>query len=74
MPVITLEIAQKHLQAWLEAEYAVAVAGQSYTIGSRSLTRANLAEIRDAITFWQAKVNELDSGGRKIRRAVPFDI
>ena len=47
---ITAEIAEKHLNEWLEAELAVCT-GQSYTIGSRVLTRANLTEIRNAITF-----------------------
>ncbi|MDT2270063.1 DUF6148 family protein [Paenibacillus larvae] len=37
----TLQEAQTHLKAWLEAEMAVASA-QSYTIAGRSLTRANL--------------------------------
>ena len=43
---ITLEIAKKHLDAWLEAELEVTT-HQSYTIGSRSLTKANLSEIRE---------------------------
>ena len=38
----------KRLAMYLEAEKVV-MAGQSYTIGNRSLTRANLAEIRKAI-------------------------
>lgn len=41
MAGITLKIAQKHLNAWLEAELLVTT-NQSYTIGSRSLTRATL--------------------------------
>ena len=51
MPGITLEIAQKHLDAWLEAELACTT-NQSYTIGSRTLTRADLAEIRNTIKYW----------------------
>ena len=42
---ISLEIAKKHLDAWLTAELEVTT-HQSYTIGSRSLTKANLSEIR----------------------------
>ena len=38
----------KRLAMYLEAEKRV-MTGQSYTIGNRSLTRANLAEIRKAI-------------------------
>lgn len=36
------------LKAYYEAEQAV-LSGQSYTIGNRTLTRANLSEIRKAI-------------------------
>ena len=44
MAEITLETAKRHLDAWLEAELAVTNA-QSYTIGSRTMTKANLTEI-----------------------------
>lgn len=75
---ITKEIAKTHLDEWLEAELAVCT-GQSYTIGSRNLTRANLTEIRNAITYWQGWLSKLEnvekSGGRnKIMRIVPRDL
>lgn len=78
MAGITLETAQKHLDAWLEAELTVTT-GQSYTIGSRVLTRANLTEIRNAIDYWNKKVIALDNvkkaGGRnRVRRVVPRDL
>ena len=78
MAGITLETAQKHLDAWLEAELAVTT-GQSYTIGSRVLTRANLTEIRNAIDYWNKKVIVLDNaakaGGRnRVRRVAPRDL
>lgn len=78
MAGITLDTAQKHLDAWLEAELTVTT-GQSYTIGSRVLTRANLTEIRNAIDYWNKKVITLDSvgkaGGRnRVRRVVPRDL
>ena len=78
MAGITLETAQKHLDAWLEAELTVTT-GQSYTIGSRVLTRANLTEIRNAIDYWNKKVVELENakkaGGRnRVRRVVPRDL
>lgn len=41
-------IQNKRLAMYLEAEKAVLM-GQSYTIGNRQLTRANLSEIRAAI-------------------------
>ena len=36
MAAITLEVAKKHLEMWLEAESEVAI-NQSYTIGGKSL-------------------------------------
>lgn len=50
MAGITLETAKRHLDAWLEAELAVTNA-QSYTIGSRTMTKANLTEIRKSIEY-----------------------
>lgn len=78
MAGITLETAQKHLDAWLQAELTVTT-GQSYTIGSRVLTRANLTEIRNAIDYWNKKAIALENakkaGGRnKVRRIVPRDL
>lgn len=55
MAGISLEIARKHLSAWLEAELEVTT-HQSYTIGSRSLTKANLGEIRQQIDFGTMKL------------------
>jgi len=37
------------LKQYLEAEKAILVGGQSYRIGNRTLTRADLAEIRSEI-------------------------
>lgn len=78
MAGITLETAQKHLEAWLEAEMQVTNA-QSYTIGSRTLTKANLTEIRNAIEYWQQKVTMLENlkknkGRNKMKRFVPRDL
>lgn len=42
------QINNERLRLYLEAERAV-LTGQSYTIGNRTLTRANLATIRAAI-------------------------
>ena len=62
MAGITLAQAQEQLDKWMEANLAVA-SGQSYTIGSRSLTRANAAEIREQIDFWDTRVKRLSRGG-----------
>lgn len=78
MAGITLETARRHLDEWLEAEMAVTGA-QSYTIGSRTMTKANLGEIRKSIDYWNKKVVELENmakrGGRnRIYRVVPRDL
>lgn len=38
----------RRLQLYVEAEEAI-LSGQSYTIGNRSLTRADLSEVREEI-------------------------
>lgn len=72
------EIAEEHYKAWLKAELEVTT-HQSYTIGSRSLTRANLAEIRKQIEYWAKQVDKFENiiknGGRnRVYRAVPRDL
>jgi hypothetical protein len=73
---ITLAQAQTQLSAWLAASAAVAQS-QSYTIESggskRALTRADAAEIRNQIEFWERKIAELSpigAGGRRRTRYV----
>lgn len=66
MAGITLAQAQAHLDAWLAADLAVAK-NQSYSIGGRSLTRANAKEIGANIDRWQRMVNQLTAGQRGIR-------
>lgn len=75
---ITLKTAQRHLDAWLEAEMAVTNA-QSYTIEDRTMTYADLPEIRKAIDYWNNKVIALENvqkrGGRnRAYRGVPRDL
>jgi hypothetical protein len=55
MAGITLEQAQAKLDAYLAAETKV-LAGQSYEIGDRKLTRADLTEIRNGIEVWNNRV------------------
>lgn len=71
--VISLEEARKNLNIWLKAERAIAMA-QSYAIGGRSLTRANLAEVAKRITYWENKVAELEMAakGKRKRRMKQF--
>ena len=74
MGAIDLDTAKKHLEMWLEAEEALATS-QSYTIGTMSLTRANLAEVSKRIEYWQNKVNQLSKNGRRNRvyGVIPMD-
>lgn len=62
MAGITLTQAQAQLTAWLAADTAVAQ-GQSYAIGTRTLTRAQAGEIRKNIEFWDRQVKRLTRGG-----------
>ncbi len=76
--MITLERAREHLDAWLKAEIEVSTS-QSYKIGTRSLTRADLGEIRKQVEFWDKKVKELSrkkgkKGRNRVYRAVPRDL
>lgn len=73
-----LATARKHLEAWLTAELEVTT-HQSYTIGSRSLTKANLSEIRKQIEFWQNEISKLENlekrrGRNRITQAIPRDL
>lgn len=49
----------ERLKQYLEAEQAILVSGQSYKIGNRTLTRADLAEIRK-------QINSLISAGATV--------
>lgn len=78
MGAYTLDIAKKHLDAWLEAELIVTT-HQSYSIGSRSLTKANLAEIRKQIQYWKGEVEKLQNiakrkGRNRCIRVIPRDL
>lgn len=66
MAGITLAQAEAKLTEYLDAETAV-LSGQEYSIGSRRLKRADLVEIREGVTFWNGKVNELSSGAAGVR-------
>jgi hypothetical protein len=76
MATWTLEEAQKHLDAWLAAELALATS-QSYKMGDVTLTRADLATVKDRIDFWRREVAALTAGkgsGPRVYRAIPRDL
>lgn len=74
---ITLAEAQVQLALWLAASAGLA-SSQSYEIETngvrRSLTRADAAEVRRNIEFWDGKVQALSvagTGRRRTRYMVP---
>lgn len=73
MAGITLAQAEARLQEYLDAEAAV-LGNQAYEIHGRRMTRANLAEIQQGITTWDARAKELGSkaeGRGRSRTVVP---
>jgi hypothetical protein len=69
MAGITLSQAEAQLTVWIAASTAVA-SGQSYSIGNRSLSRADSADIREQIKFWDSLVKQLTPRGRGRTRYV----
>lgn len=74
-----LKLYKSRLELYLKAEAAILEGAQSYSIGSRHLTRADLAEIRKMITTLEDGIDEFEaqlSGGsrRKCIRVIPRDI
>lgn len=69
MAIFSKEMCRQKLNTWLAAEESVAT-GQSYQIGTRMLTRADLKQIREEMEYWAQKI--IRGGGRgKERRAQP---
>lgn len=78
MAVFSKELCQKKLNTWLAAEEAVAT-GQSYQIGTRMLTRADLKQVREQMEYWAGKLAAAEAedkqGGRnRAYRAVIRDL
>ena len=67
--MVRKELQRRRLTLYLEAEEAV-LAGQSYTLEGRSLTRANLSEIRAAIEGLLAAGVTLEDEDWKPRRTM----
>jgi Family of unknown function (DUF6148) len=67
MAGITVERAQAMLELWLAAEEALATS-QSYTIqtdgSSRTLTRADLKQVGERVSYWQGKLAAAERRGR----------
>lgn len=57
----TLDEARQELSLWKEAKRAAAT-GKSYQLGSRQLTRQDLAEIDRQISFFAKAIDSLSAG------------
>lgn len=69
-----LERYKNRLKMYYEAEEAVLL-NQEYTIGTKSLKRADLSSIRSAIKDLETQIMLLEGGGKnKAFRFVPRDI
>ncbi len=64
----------ERLKAYYSAEMAV-LSSQSYSVGGKTLTRANLAEIRATIEKLENKLKQIENYKRngKTKRVVPLD-
>lgn len=73
-----LEIAREHYKMWLEAEEEIAL-DQSYSIGSQSLTRADLGKVAQRLEYWRNQVKMLENmekgkGRSRIYRVIPREL
>lgn len=70
-------VLNERLNQYLAAERAILVAGQSYRIGNRTLTRADLAEIRKEINALIAAGattdEESNRRGRRTKQVIMMD-
>ena len=78
MAVFSKKLCDRKLKTWLAAEDAIAT-GQRYQIDDRSLTRADLYDVRKEIEFWANQLaiceSEEQHGGRnRVYRAVIRDV
>lgn len=74
MAALTLAQVTVLRDAWYAAVQALAT-GQSYSIGGRSLTRANLSQASAELDKWERQVERLTAGrtGLRVQRVVPRD-
>lgn len=70
-----LAMKKERLQQYYDAEAKI-LKGQSYTIGSRQLTRANLATVQRIIKELETEIEALEERGttkRRSARVIPLD-
>lgn len=64
-------VIRERLELYYEAERKV-LRGQSYTLGNRHLTRANLAEIQKAIKELESELEQMAGRSRGFSKRVVF--
>lgn len=66
---------KKRLEQYYAAEDAILGGAQSYQIGSRQLTRANLREVNDMIKYLEREITDLESkkGRNRVIGVIPRD-
>ena len=74
-----LEQYKNRYELYLKAEEAILDGAQHYEIGTRKLTRADLAEVRKMLSTLEAGIDELEAelaggGRRKCVRVIPRDV
>jgi len=73
MSSVTLAEARDMVRRYMDAERAV-LNNQSYSIGTRTFTRADLSDIIQGRKEWQRQVDALSGGGSlRVRQVVPRD-
>ncbi len=74
MPGMKLEIKKDRLAQYYKAEEKI-LKGQSYRIGTRQVTRADLAVVQNEIKELETEIEALEkhgTTGRRAVRVVPF--
>lgn len=70
-----LEIKKERLRRYYEAEEKI-LNSQSYALGSKQLTRADLSRVQSMISKLESEIDALERRGttkRPVRRAIPVD-
>ncbi len=70
-----IDFLKERLEMYYAAEQRI-LEGQSYKLGSRELTRANLKQVQDKIKELEIDIEKLESAGttkRKVYKVVPRD-
>ena len=64
------DILKSRLELYLEIERKILLSGQSYTIGNRTLTRADLSEIRKIIDDLSTQLDAMELKNGRQKRVV----